>query len=233
MEQICIPIRARSLREAERQVLLAKRKLAERKVRKAPLMRVYFEIWLDAFLPEDMEHPFQALVKLCGVPVIAVCRGRVPHGSFVGSETVSGERLLEAIRGGAKFVDVGVQTSPKLIREVKKQCKARGAKLILSKHFWTSTPEISLLVATAQKARAQGADIVKIAAFTRRWSDNAVLFELTVRLHEKKIPCIVVGMGEKGKISRIGCPLLGSVLTYVALDEASRTAPGQLVLRDF
>ncbi len=77
-----------------------------------------------------------------------------------------------------------------------------------------------------------GADIVKIAVLVKRWSDNVILFELTKRVSKSGGKIIAIGMGEKGKISRIGCPLLGSFLTYAALDARSKTAPGQLLLKD-
>ena len=46
------------------------------------------------------------------------------------------------------------------------------------------------------------------------------------KIFNKKI--IVIGMGEKGKITRIVAPLLGSPFTYASLKEGKETAEGQI-----
>lgn len=216
--RVCVPIRENGLAKAKKQIMRANRR--------ADLI----EIWLDKIPAGNV----CAVIKISKRPVIAVCRAKAEKGSFRGSEAARMQMLERAVFAGAQFVDVGIQTAPNLIKNLKKVCVARGAKLIISKHFWDSTPELSSLLLFFKKARKLGADIVKIATTVLQWSDNAVLFELTMRVSEseKNAEIIVVGMGARGKISRIGCPLLGSYLTYVALDEKSKTAPGQLTLRE-
>lgn len=185
-----------------------------------------FEIWLDAFSTQDMAS---LKPNLEGIkrPVVAVCRGPIEKGSFTGTEQERILRLKEGILAGAQFVDLGMQTHPRYIKEIKKATQKMDASLIISEHFWDKTPELSELIQTVKKAKKMGADIVKIAATVNHWEDNVTLFELTSRAATLKIKVIVVGMGEKGKVSRMGCPLLGSYLTYVALSDGQKTAPGQ------
>jgi 3-dehydroquinate dehydratase-1 len=72
-------------------------------------------------------------------------------------------------------------------------------------------------------ARSFGADIVKIACLVRARRDSARLLGLL----DSATPLIVVGMGEKGKLTRLAAPLLGSVFTYASLGEGKETAEGQ------
>lgn len=208
--KICIPVRQSTCKKALEQV------------KKAQKYADFIEIWLDNLKMSD----FKALIKASSLPVIAKC-----------SKIQRVEILKKAVQCGAKFVDSGIHTNrlrqggatfKNLIRDLEKTCKKYKAKLIISQHFWDKTPNLNFLLKTAIKAKNLGADIVKIATYVKRWPDNVILFELTKRLKASGVKNIVVGMGEKGKISRIGCVLLGGFLTYIALDEKSRTAEGQM-----
>lgn len=218
--KICIPIREKSLERAKKQVKRA-RKQAD-----------FIEIWLDSFGAKISQADLKKLIKSSRKPVIAVCRGVLEKGAFRDSEQERIGILEKAVLCGAKFVDCGIQTDQKLIKQLKQTCKENGAKLIISKHIWNKTPPLSQLVKILQKADKLGADITKIATYAAKWEDNATLFELTRRAFEKDKKVIFLGMGEKGKISRIGCALLGGFLTYVALDEKSKTAAGQLTVAE-
>ncbi|MEK9132820.1 MAG: type I 3-dehydroquinate dehydratase [Patescibacteria group bacterium] len=214
--KICIPIVAKCRLEAE--------KLIRRAQPGADLL----EIWLDNLNQADVLPLISTLKK----PVIAVCRGKEERGSYMGTEETRVGILCEAVRSGSKYVDIGLQTASDLIKRIKKVAKKEGAQLIISKHFWDSTPDLDELIEISKKAKHLGADIVKVAAQVNKWSDNVLLFEFTKRLASRD-KMIVIGMGERGQISRIGCPLLGSFLTYVALDEKNKTASGQFTLGEF
>lgn len=190
---------------------------------------VVFEIWLDAL--SDLE--IRKLIAKCASPVIAVCRGVKEMGGFRGDERARIEKLKHALACGAACADLGMHTDRKLIQDVKKTCKKHNAKLILSEHFWDKTPPLENLEKKISHAAPFGAFAVKIATRIVDWSDNVILFEFVTRLQKKKIRNIVVGMGDKGKISRFACPILGSYLTFAALDEKSRTAPGQITIKEF
>lgn len=216
--KICIPIRAASRKEAIRQI------------KKAQKHADFIEVWLDSIFSLGL-GPTRPKSRFLGrAKFIFVCRAPIEHGNFRGTSKERIEILKNAILAGAKFVDVGIHTQKKLIFDLKKTCKKTGAKLIISKHFWNETPALSVLLSEVKKAQALGANIVKIATYAKKWSDNSVMFELTKRVFQKGGKIIALAMGEKGKISRIGCPLLGSYLTYVALDDKSKTADGQFTI---
>lgn len=222
--KICIPIREKTLAKTQKQV------------RKASRHADIIEIWLDSFSAQNPKSNLKNLFKLAKKPVIAVCRTAKEKGSFQGTEKQRIERLSLGLRAGAKFVDIDIHTKPKFIRQLRAVCQKYRAKLIISVHIWKNTlgraADIEKLEKLALKAKKLGADIVKIATCAQAWEDNTILFELTKRLKERGVECIIVGIGEKGKISRIGCPLLGSFLTYFALNKKSKTAPGQLTPKE-
>ena len=218
--KICVPIRQKTLVETEKQI------------KKSQKHADFIEIWLDSFGEKVSLSDLKNLIKSSKKPIIAVCRASNEKGGFWGSEMERLGVLQKAVLCGAKLVDCGIQTDKKLIKILWQTCKKSGAQLIISKHIWNKTPPLSELLKIVQKGEKLSADIVKIATHISQWKDTVTLFELTSRLLQKKKNVIVIGMGEKGKISRIGCALLGGFLTYVALDEKSKTAPGQLTLRE-
>ncbi|MEK7524384.1 MAG: type I 3-dehydroquinate dehydratase [Patescibacteria group bacterium] len=216
--RICIPIRQKSLKKAI--------KAAQEGLKKASKLEdagheLLFEVWLD-----DMAG-LGDFIRRVKRPVIVVCRGPIEKGSFKGTEQERVLRLKEGIIAGSRFVDLGMQTHPRYIEEIKKVTQKMGASIIISQHFWGKMLPLLELIEWVKKAQKMGADIIKIAVTVNHWEDNVTLFELTRRASTQKIKMIVVGMGEKGKVSRMGCPLLGSYLTYVALSDAQKTAPGQ------
>jgi 3-dehydroquinate dehydratase type I len=77
-----------------------------------------------------------------------------------------------------------------------------------------------------------GADIVKIVTFAKKMEDNLKVLGLIPYAQKKGLKIIAFCMGEKGKISRIMAPMLGSYLTYASLDKGEESAPGQMTVEE-
>lgn len=221
--RICIPVREKNSAQALR---LFNRIRSQTKNKKEEFL---VELWLDNF----EENEVAALIKKSPYPVIAVCRGKIEKGSFVGSEQERTARLKQAVSAGAFGVDCGAATPRNLMKDLIAVCRKKRAKVIISEHFWKECPPLEELEKKTHLAKKLGADIVKIAVAVTQWHENVILFELMTRLKLQKIPAIILGMGERGKISRLACTLLGGYLSYVALDRKHRTAPGQWTLKEF
>lgn len=218
--KICIPLKEKNIKKLKMNL------------KKAQKSADVIEIWLDHF-KQLTDRELRTLIKSASKPVLAVARGKAEKGDFEGSEEERIHLLQRAVLCGAKFVDVGIQTAPKLILALKLVCRKASTKLIISSHDWgANMPSFRDMQKVVLSAKKLGADIVKIAVNIRNWADNIPLFELTKFARQKDIRIIAIGMGEKGKVSRIGCPLLGAEFTYIALDERSKTAPGQLTLKE-
>ncbi len=132
--------------------------------------------------------------------------------------------LREAIKAGARFLDLDIQTDVDFISEVKKALKEKGGMLIISYHNFRKTPEEAELHQIIQRAFSQGADIVKVACFCRQPGDNARLLSLL----SKGRPVVVCGLGPAGIITRVAAVLCGSPFTYAYWEGKKPTAPGQL-----
>ncbi|MBI2453656.1 type I 3-dehydroquinate dehydratase, partial [Candidatus Peregrinibacteria bacterium] len=145
--KICIPIREKSLFQAQKQVKRALRKTSK-------MTGIYFEIWLDFLEKSD----FKALFKAAKKPVIAVCRSQAEKGSFFGFEAERVALLQKAAESGASYIDIGAQTAPSFIRRIVETCRKNSAVLIISSHIWDKTPPLSELLALDARLRKMGAD---------------------------------------------------------------------------
>lgn len=132
--------------------------------------------------------------------------------------------LLTAIKAGAAFVDVEAEASEDYKNLIIESARSAGCKVIISYHNFEKTPQRAKLDHIIDWCFESGADIAKIACRVNSEKDNARLLGL---LYETR-PVVVVGMGNKGKISRIVSPFLGSPFTYASLKVGKETAEGQI-----
>lgn len=150
--------------------------------------------------------------------LIATCRpGRI-------NEEKRKTLLLEAITAGAAYVDIEVEADDWVKNEIVKNARMKSCGVIISYHNAMKTPPRAELKYILDWCFETGADIAKIACQVRSVEDNARLLGL---LSDGR-PLVVVGMGERGKITRIVAPLLGSPFTYASLSPGKETAEGQI-----
>jgi|WetSurMetagenome_2_1015567.scaffolds.fasta_scaffold59834_2 3-dehydroquinate dehydratase-1 len=132
--------------------------------------------------------------------------------------------LLAAIRAGAAYVDVEIESEPSYREEIIVDAKSRGCKVIVSFHDYEKTPGRAELEAILSQCFLAGADIAKIACTALSQRDSARLLGLLDR--EEKV--VVVAMGERGRITRIVAPLFGSPFAFASLRPGKETAEGQI-----
>ncbi len=175
----------------------------------------FAEIRLDKMKlnDRDIRQIFSQPLKL-----IATCR---PNAK---DEKERMRLLLKAIESGASFVDIEVDANEEYKKELTACAKMHNCKIIVSYHNYKKTPPSGELEQIVKWCFESGADIAKIACMVNSENDNARLLGLLDS--DKKI--IVVGMGEKGKITRIVAPLLGSVFTFASISKGKDTADGQI-----
>ena len=150
--------------------------------------------------------------------LIATCR---PGGL---SDDARKTLLLGAIAAGAAYVDVEVESKEGYRDEIIAKAKEHGCRVIVSFHDHEKTPDRQALSAIVEESFRKGADIVKIACAIQSERDNARLLGLLD--DSRKI--VVIGMGEKGRITRVVAPLLGSPFTFASLAGGRETAEGQI-----
>lgn len=160
--------------------------------------------------------------------LIATCRPCIGY-----PDNKRKELLLSAIDNGASYVDIEIESSEKYKKEIIKQAKSKGCKIIISYHNYKKTPGIKELICVLKKAFKSGAEIVKIACEVKSKKDNARLLGLLDSDNPfvyKRI--LLIGMGKKGRITRIVAPLLGSPFTYASLSKGKETASGQFTEKE-
>jgi 3-dehydroquinate dehydratase-1 len=150
--------------------------------------------------------------------LIATCR----PGTMTEQERK--DLLIEAMRAGAAYVDIELESKDDIKNEVIDVARSCGCQVIISHHDFRATPARKELERLVDRCFDSRADICKIACRVHSVRDNAQLLGL---LQDKR-PIVAVGMGEKGKITRIMAPLLGSPFTYASLGTGKETAEGQI-----
>jgi len=137
--------------------------------------------------------------------------------------------LLTAVEAGAAYVDVEIEAGAPYKKEVMQAARQQGCRVIISYHNYINTPSKKQLEAIIEQCFSEGADIAKIACQVNSEADSArilSLYDYPGQLHQGKVAAI--GMGEKGKITRLAAPLLGAPFTYASTSMGKETAPGQL-----
>ncbi|MBK8809094.1 MAG: type I 3-dehydroquinate dehydratase [Bacteroidales bacterium] len=163
------------------------------------------------------------LFKSANVPLIATCR----YDSISDQDRMI--LLKAAIAGGAAFVDLEIEANEQFKSEMKSFAKKHNCNIIISYHNYKETASKETLQILIDQCFREGANIAKIATMVNTEQDAARL----LGLYEKNKNLIALGMGEKGKITRVAALKLGAPFTFAAKDSLSATAPGQLTLNEF
>ncbi len=144
------------------------------------------------------------------------------QAGFKGTEEQRISLLQEGIDRGFNYVDVELDCAHLLHR------KSSLTKIIASYHNFKETPSFDCLRSIYANLVGTGADILKVATKANTWEDNLTIFTLIRHARSENKKIIGICMGERGIMTREYGPLLGSYLTFAALDSARASAPGQL-----
>lgn len=135
--------------------------------------------------------------------------------------------LMAAIDAGAQYVDIEHDSSSSFKKEIIEKARSKNCKIIISFHDFSGTPDEDKLERITMNCFKEGADIAKIACKVNSQRDNLKLLTL-LNKNDYHGKTMVIGMGKKGKITRIVAPLLGSPFTFASLSRGKETAEGQI-----
>jgi len=186
----------------------------------------FFEFRLD-YLP-DPQQGVGAIRKFLSrhgdCSIVATCRRHQNMGRFNGSIEEQLRILYEAVRAGAKAVDIEVETAENCVQRLE---ALRGqAYLLVSYHNYGGTPSLDPVLRRMLRVAADGYKIVTTA---KKPSDNCKVLDLA-RTHPKT-HTVVLAMGEHGFPTRVLSPGFGGIYTYAAPNAAEGTASGQVSAR--
>jgi 3-dehydroquinate dehydratase-1 len=181
------------------------------------------ELRIDLFADTSVANVVETARRLNGLPLLATIRMSEEGGRWTGGETQR-QALFEALLPDVDALDIELQATETLAALAPK-VKAAGKALVVSHHDFSATPSPDELADIARRARDAGADIVKVAATIVNEEDLAALAGL---LTSRPAPnLVVIGMGERGLVTRMLFPALGSLFTFAGKGERA-SAPGQL-----
>lgn len=134
--------------------------------------------------------------------------------------------LLEAASAGFEFIDIDLASMPRhMIHEV----KSHGAEVVVSFHDFSKTPSPEELIQVLDSEVKVGGDVCKIVTTALSAHDNlSVLRFVEEKAGETRL--VSFAMGRHGIPSRILSPLFGAEFTFASLNEAAKTADGQLTI---
>ena len=186
----------------------------------------FFEFRLD-YLPAP-EQGIAAMRKFLArnsdCMVLATCRRHQNQGHFNGSIEQQVKILDAAIDGGARAVDVEIESAENCVERLE---VLRGrATLFISYHNFDGTPPLDAVMRRMMKVPADGYKIVTTA---KKPSDNARILALAKSYSQT--PTILLAMGEAGFATRVLSPASGGLYTYAAPNSAEGTASGQVSAR--
>jgi 3-dehydroquinate dehydratase type I len=165
------------------------------------------------------------LSKIETPPLIATDRPLLSHK--ISNSRTDEQRfnlLLDGVDAGFEYVDLDFETD-KLASKLD-QLRRHNAKIILSTHDYSRTPNLRQLQPIIEKLRSNKPDICKVITTARSTADNLVVLNALEENHDG-IPLVCFAMGKTGVWSRILAPFHGAPFTYASLGKGSETAPGQ------
>lgn len=181
------------------------------------------ELRVDRFDVLDVDHVTAVVGRCSALPVLATVRHVDEGGSWTGDER-DRAALVRALLPVVDGVDVELARSGGPMAEVVAEARSLDRTVVLSHHDFTATPTRPRLDAMADEASAAGADHLKVAVAVHTPSDVRTLASFTID-HAHEAP-ITIAMGDRGSVSRVFFPALGSRLTYAFVSE--HQVPGQL-----
>lgn len=186
---------------------------------------------------ENREDSLSLLLELreCigNIPLIFTCRIDLEGGK----KKITQEKRLDLYTavmqsGNIDLVDVELCNGQEFVHAIKEQALANNVKLILSHHNFKETPSKPFIYAKLVEAQTAGADIAKLAAMPKNYSDVLTLLSATNKARNEIIrgPIVTMSMGPEGAVSRLAGGLFGSDITFAVGLQAS--APGQIPIKE-
>jgi 3-dehydroquinate dehydratase-1 len=226
--KICIPITAKTKEE-----FLKNLKLVLKKSDLVELRLDYIEE-LKSLNLEEIDNFISEVLKLIksnkNKKAICTVRKKTEGGEFKGTEAKRLKIIELALKKGFDYLDVENASINKISKIALNQ-KAKKTKIICSYHDFKKTPNYKKLEEIFNKIKQNKPDIIKMVFMVNdKIKDNQNLFQLLInKVNDQAIKqdLIVLGMGGKGKSSRILSPLLGAHLTFASFKD-NKSAPGQI-----
>lgn len=179
------------------------------------------EIRLDLFAFIDSAK-LRELLSCWNKKVLITLRTKEEGGGFAGTEEERLSLWKEILSLQPDYVDVELSSSPSILSYM--QAQRHRAKLILSYHNFTSTPDLEEVY---NRLKSVPADFYKIATLATSYIDGLRMLYFLYKKRKEAAPLIGLCMGEEGKMTRFLAPVVGSALNYASYQN-DISASGQI-----
>ena len=177
----------------------------------------YIEVRLDHLA----EPKIPSVHTSQGTDFIATCRPAREGGRYRGEESARLKLLQEAAHSGFSWLDLEHDVEESL-------GLPSSTRIVRSYHCFDGFPED--LASRFKSLEEAGGDLIKLAVSVTTTQQLATLLEWMESTLEVA-PSVILGIGDLGQPSRSLGGFLGNFWTYVAEDDNSQVAPGQLTLQ--
>ena len=143
------------------------------------------------------------------------------------SEEERTDLLKAGMKLGASYVDLEIETPAGQMEAMIRAARQAGTRVIVSYHNFKRTADREDLESMMIACYERGGEIAKIATQVNAPEDVRTLLSL-YDLPGKKV---ILGMGPKGRITRVMGPYLGAAFTFASTGVGGETAPGQLTVQ--
>lgn len=183
----------------------------------------FYEVWLDYI--KDLDEKFILnLAKKFKEKIIFVFRRQ--NLEEVKLTIDKRQSLIFLLSKFNVFLDLDFLTQQEELDFLRQ--KTSKIKLILSYHNYKETPNLNYLEDLIDKMKRYKPDIFKVSNFCLREKDSLNLLSMLLKLKKQNLKYIVLGMGQKGLITRIFGALWGNEMNFTPQDIKEKSAKGQL-----
>ena len=176
---------------------------------------------------DHLAHPSIASVEYARRAALGPAISTLRSRSEGGRSGLRGDRrnalLLAQLEADFEYVDLELRTDRKFISGIDRD--HWDSKIIVSSHFLRPVKRAEI-ERTLGECMALG-DIGKVAMACEDAADALMLAEVGMKWSRRSKPCVVIGMGHQGQLTRALADRLGSALAYACL-QGKPAAPGQL-----
>lgn len=181
----------------------------------------FYEIWLDYIEDPDDEFLLQIAEKYENKLIFLFRRQNLEKIKLPFQRR---KKIISLLSAFNVFFDFDFLSQQKELKEI----RSKSMKLIVSYHNYRKTPDLNFLKQIAGRMKLYNPDIIKFSTYCKYEKDAFTLLDLLIYLKVQKLKYIVLGMGEKGVITRILGSMLGNEFTFAPDKLEEKSATGQL-----
>lgn len=187
----------------------------------------FFEIWLDYI--EDLDEKFvKELMHVFDGKLIFLFRRKKLEEIKMNPEKRN--KFISLIARSKCYVDLDIINQKDELDYIRK--KNIDVLKIVSFHNYKLTPKTEILDEVIKEILKHHPIVIKVATFCNRDTDALRLMILMLDLKLEKQGFIVLGMGDRGKITRIYGLIHGNAMNFAPVTRDEESAPGQFTRKE-